>query len=436
MISVIGSSLSALVCAFELVRSGEVVRHVIAPGRPVGGHFAGHKTNDVLVDVGMVLLEPRFSEPSKSLNNFLGEDRRNSNSFNRLVFSWLGGLGFRLDDVPIYSRYREIDYEDFLIADSLELFRQLGFRDHSTLSHLRSASNDKSIHPHFKDVNRLSQLSIKEALPEIYGNTYADFILKLALKIGGPQSLNLLSRNHRTLWLPLYYPETLLQSLSTASQSLPLLSFLKPVGSGVSSIILSLTHNLNESGRYFQVFERWTNVTELADVASSTESKSSERVKIFCDESVALGIPVPKLSVNIGIGIGYSVNDLRPRVVHSLDSTSGWFRISLGLSHSKSVTVELGFVDSSESKKDLLRRANLAAKDVEVQIERISEVIVTRLRIPTAEYSGVRRQYVQTPLEKWATKKASGSSQQWYIAAYDDRNFNGEVLHGLKAASE
>jgi len=434
LITIVGSGLSSLVCAFELIRTGERVQHVISDRAPLGGHFSGLKSARGLDDIGMVLLEPRLSIPHRPLSEFLGESGRSANGFVHEVFSWLKNLGVALERVPITSRFQSSEFPDILISDNLEVINHLNCNDVETRRCLQFGVTNLALHPKFKETNELSRLPIDDALPKIYGNNYADFLLGVVQKIAGQLGLKLTARHHRALWMPLYYPETLYQAISSGRSTLSSLEFLKPKYAGVSSIVSYLRQELQASNLYSQLVDEWSSIADLNAILLHPSIASSRQVKIFCDESLFYSVPAKVPTASIGVAIGTSSTDVQPRVIHSLDRSSGWFRVSLGLSSDRSCAIELGFVEPSEPKEVTLNRVACALRENGLSLVGAPEIIYSKLRIPTAEYEVSRSEYLRSHLQSSLELSSRTNKLRWYLAKDDSRNFNSEVLHGLKAA--
>ena len=207
-----GTNLAALVCALELVDSGIQTKLQIHRDSRLGGHFAGLQLAGSPIDIGMVLLEPRFSSERRSVSEYQGESGVLVNDFNHAVFQWLENLGIELDEVEVRSIYKGLTYDDVVISDALSVFSVL---DLSVEEKAGLGNVSGQIHPRNKTVQSVEQMSLREALPKFYGPSISSFLAGIAKKIAGPDALELPVRFHRLLWLPLYYPETILDFIES-----------------------------------------------------------------------------------------------------------------------------------------------------------------------------------------------------------------------------
>ena len=197
-LKIVGTNLSSLVCAYELTRNGIAVTHVIPEGFVTGGHFAGYRSGLNTLDLGMVLLEPRFADTSESPSIYANESGASSNVFNSAVFEWIESTNTELIEVPVYSLLNGKCYSDFLIADDLGALLNLDPEISLEIGNQIRISQETHIpHPKFKKENDYYFKSIEETFREAYGHKFSSFLLMLAKKIRGENSHQLIAKYHR-----------------------------------------------------------------------------------------------------------------------------------------------------------------------------------------------------------------------------------------------
>ena len=222
MIKVFGDGLDALVAINSLLKSGHEVSHYTKSVR-IAGHFSGIHTCGRNFDLGMVLLEPDFNgESSFKLENLGGEFGRDSRKFLREVFSWLEGEIGGFVRHPVLTQLDSgLEIPDYFIADNLDFLKTI---DQGQINSLQTnielliqlQSIDKSLHPSNKMTSELATSTpLVDVLnmvfgPEIYQKYFGGFVEK----ISGSHALALGARDNRRLWLPNFYPETILNYLT------------------------------------------------------------------------------------------------------------------------------------------------------------------------------------------------------------------------------
>lgn len=217
-VTIIGNSLAALVAVIKAGESGDVlwVKH----SSRVGGHFSGIEISDNLYDVGMVALEP-FEDLENSLPNISDLEnpyRHNAIPIVPLAMNWLRRFPFHFNDIQIYTFENGHKTNDFYIADSLDLVRELPATIKSKIRDeikLNENGFDFNFHPKFK----LSDETFRnntyfEYISKYFGNTYyEELIAPWSRSFNSVADQLIPSIEHRSLWLPIYYPETLLEAL-------------------------------------------------------------------------------------------------------------------------------------------------------------------------------------------------------------------------------
>lgn len=414
-----GSNLAALVCAVDLVKNGFRTKLLTDHKSRMGGHFAGLRLEDMTIDFGMVLLEPRFLNRQRSISEYSGQVGNLLNEFNRSVFDWLESVQIKLDKVKVKSFYSGFSYDDFMIADSLSVIDALNIsQDELDVLKACSENSSQQVHPREKNAPPLDQMTLKESLTEFYGSSLVALLFHMANKIAGPDALELPLKFHRLFWLPLYYPETILSYIETGKTNLEMLEFWSPQDGGVSGMIQLLVEFLQKN----ELFEFDYTQSELTKDIYYSEL-NERNIEITFSE---LNNPSIDITKNKRISLGfviYEVTDSKEKIVtHNLDPKTKWFRTSQSLSSVSSVAVELGYVEDDETEAELIERGETALK--QLSIKAVSKPLVFRsnFSFPT------RLLRIKEEFEKISTESNT------YGTDIETKSFNNQVLLGLRAA--
>ena len=197
MIKIYGGSLVSLVLAEQLVRRNQQFEWYTL-GERIGGHFAGLPCNGIQIDIGMVLLEldPGVNNPTRYAR--AAKERNALECF----------LASDTVEAKVKSFCNGVFVEDYMISDNTEAFRL-----QSTAQKINAS---EAMHPREKwsDIN-FEQMSYSAVCEHLYPGFYEAFLEKIAAKITGGKANELSARYHRSAWMPLYYPETILGCDST-----------------------------------------------------------------------------------------------------------------------------------------------------------------------------------------------------------------------------
>jgi len=408
-----GSNLAALICSHQLVQAGHDVTVKIPKGVKFGGHFAGVELQDLIIDLGMVLLEPRMSPEAKTIHSYNSETGQASNSYNHAVFTWLESQGISLEKVSVFSKFNEDIYNDFLIADSLDLVAELNLESGGDYSqYCKQIDELPDLCPSKKAESSFFELPISVVFPVLYGPVISSFLLAIAVKIAGPDAVRLATRYHRMLWLPLYYPKTIAEYESALTQ----LEFYSPVNGGVSGLCKQLLDQLEESPK-FKTVEKFD---ELDEVRTGFTNNRPQQL-YFIDEKRLRDFDSEVLTSLIGFAIFVDTSAQEKKVVHNLSDSGRWFRYSQSLSRQGIVIVEIGFIKDEICDSDISQWAKEAIKAE--GIVWYSEPLILRSRI-------------NYPIEISPSVHKIESEAHVYRTYLDSRSFNNQVALGIKAATE
>lgn len=220
--AIVGNCLAALVAAVELGKAG-ISTALFSNGKRWGGHFAGIDLNGVHYDLGMSVVElssgrierdPSYESYDPSVRNDVGR--------------FFGHLQVYVNSlVPLNNLntpecfFRGAFSEDFILCNSFDLLShfsesekaliadQICERNSSDVLHASNKVTQQHLH---------SRVSYKESSYFNHGQYLHNEVLEpFVLKITARGSENVSSILHRRIWVPLYYPETILQALQGLS---------------------------------------------------------------------------------------------------------------------------------------------------------------------------------------------------------------------------
>lgn len=263
MIKVFGDGLDALVAINLLLKSGQQVVHFSNTERP-GGHFGGTDSCGGKFDLGMVLLEPDFiAGQSRPIEDYEGEFGRASRVFLENVFSWLSSQVGGFVDHSVMTRLNSDELvPDYFIADNLDFLKTLNDKSRSELksrlvSRIEQAPRGHLGHPSEKLTSKIaSDTLLSDLLQQVFGAELYERLFEGFLgKISGDTRPLISSRDNRRVWMPNYYPESLLFSLTHdqmyAGFELQPLKFLRPAHFQIADFINKL-HGENLKHENFQ----------------------------------------------------------------------------------------------------------------------------------------------------------------------------------------
>lgn len=264
MIKVFGDGLDALLTINLLLNSGHKVKHYSSNDK-FGGHFRGIKTCGGNFDAGMVLLEPDFIPgAAKDLDEYEGEFGRNSRVYLEQVFNWLeiqmGGL-INHNVRALLPSLQEVP--DYFIGDSLEFLSSLDLDQRSRLqdritSLLKDNFLTSHLHPSSKTTSELAaKTPLIKLLLQVYGEEiYETYFKGFLEKVTGVSLPLISSRDNRRVWMPNYYPESILFALDRNPKylnfELDSLRFLRPGKGQIADFVFKLQDE-NESNVNYQL---------------------------------------------------------------------------------------------------------------------------------------------------------------------------------------
>ncbi len=218
-IAILGDGLDSLIISDLKLKKGHVV-YLISETNNLGGHFSGFRNHDKTFDIGMVLFEPNnYQMSQKKLVKYTGENAQNLRSYVDDIYFNLESNYGELKNHKIYTKSKNYKLnKDFFISDKLDLLNNLTKNDKDLImkdliSNIIKINNNPDMHPSKKITSSFFKTkNLREGLIELYGLEFYNQIFKNYLEsvVGRDFDFDLIKLiDHRKLWIPLYYPETL-----------------------------------------------------------------------------------------------------------------------------------------------------------------------------------------------------------------------------------
>jgi hypothetical protein len=168
-------------------------------------------------DVGMVLLEPfeDFDEHIPDLTAFKKVSRHEVRELVPFAFDWLKSYGLELTQAKVLTSFRDQLIDDFYIKDSLALVRALSPKLRGQIAReITFLKNNESstLHPREKLKNpEFAKKTFEEMVLLNIGPTYLrEVIDPWANSFAKNRATAVAAIEHRSVWLPLYFPESIL----------------------------------------------------------------------------------------------------------------------------------------------------------------------------------------------------------------------------------
>lgn len=217
-IGIYGSNIATLFFARQSLRNNCEV--TLFKSKTFTGHFGGINNTGHQIDAGMLLIEPPRSEVRYSLESYNGEERSESVPFHFAAIDWFNEY-LDLESVEIQALFRGKLVADYFIRDSLEVLSHLDETEKSKIKveaiSATSLLSSSGHHPSKKLTEPwFEKVSFKQAVASSIGETFYETLFRPWLqKMYGSDSEELVAKEHRIGWMPLYYPETVLDALNS-----------------------------------------------------------------------------------------------------------------------------------------------------------------------------------------------------------------------------
>lgn len=216
--TIIGSTLAALIAATRIAESNNVTW--VQTNSRIGGHFSGVSIDENVRDAGMVLLEPYedFDEKIPELSALKKVSRHEVRELVPFALDWLKSYGIDLIQAKVLTSFRDELIEDFYIKDSLALVRALSPKIREQIAReitFLKANESSTLHPREKLNNpEFAKKTFEEMVLLSIGPTYLrEVINPWANSFAKDRATGVAAIEHRSVWLPLYFPESILQAV-------------------------------------------------------------------------------------------------------------------------------------------------------------------------------------------------------------------------------
>ena len=426
MIEVIGNNLAAIVCCSELIRCGIPVRHISNHDLRLGGHFAGLLYKEKRIDLGMVLLEPRFDLLETDIAEYQGQFGQQVNQFNQAVFSWLTSRNIFLNLIPVLSHFKSKLIGDVVIADNLSFLKLLSPPEQQAIiEEITIRIKESKHHPRDKaNSTYFQETSLRDVYHEIYGPLFSKYLLGNLELLAGPNGFEVVAQFHRLLWMPLYYPENILNYLKIGDSGLPTLDFFVPNNSSVSQLVENIIEEMKNSPGYFS--QLLLN-DQYSSVVNERIRNNSVKTVIFADERDLFDENLNAPGTMVAFVIAEIDSNLE-LVVHNLDTTSKWYRATLRGQDLGVAIIEIGEIFPDETDASILSRASQCASSL--CVGNLIEPVILKSKIyifPPEIGKLFRNRYLKI-------KSVLNNNPFFYLTSEINGSFNNQVCLGLSSS--
>ena len=253
--AVVGNSVAAMVAARELARGGNSVA-LCNPAPQWGAHFGGLEYGGQKFDIGMSLLEfTSFADQDARVEPYSAETRNDAARFTDVIRNYIGSLIEFTSCTTPQSLLHGVFASDFVIANRFDLLDSLGPElRQRMIEELSACMADLERAPAMHARNKLRQVEFFAAADYAtvsranHGATLHDLIIEPACRRILDMSAGEISALlHRVAWMPLYYPETLLQPLQGAQPRLPVTEFSYPRAGNFAAVVGALKQDIQQT---------------------------------------------------------------------------------------------------------------------------------------------------------------------------------------------
>jgi hypothetical protein len=183
----------------------------------IGQGFKGIEIEGSILPLGGTFLEfPKLEESNSNadINDYRIDELNSISNFSRIVFDYLSKFG-EIEKLNGYtSQLNGHSFKDFVLGDSLEILEMLDSK--RIKNEIRSLHRSQIYHPSNKNRSDFPlSMPFEAYCRHIYGNyLYESLLEPLKIKIIGSNEIELL-KYHRSNWLPLYWPESILAMMDS-----------------------------------------------------------------------------------------------------------------------------------------------------------------------------------------------------------------------------
>jgi NAD(P)-binding Rossmann-like domain len=247
---VVGNCIAAMIAALEISRRGVQVA-VVNPSPNWGGHFSSKQINGSAFDLGMVGFEFTgfHKNPTRDVLQYDAHRRNDVARFCQLSQEYVESLiPVSLARAPLMIWNAKV-HADLLMGNDLSVLKDL---PEVTVRQIEEEVNKILANPDNKrhaskkvDNPVFLDMSFEEASIANHGRTFHElFIAPFADKLfpGGASRFSAIY--HRCLWMPLYYPETLIAAIGSRPHDLTT-HFHYPAAGRIGALAETILDHLN-----------------------------------------------------------------------------------------------------------------------------------------------------------------------------------------------
>jgi hypothetical protein len=374
---IFGNSLTALITIDGLSKDkNNSIEWVFSKDRKLGGHFAGTKIFDRDLDFGMVALE--VDEPVEQKKIFPREPLPKGpevNSYLMSIKKVLINLGMVTEPLQIKTWFEKAEYQDFFISNHLNVLtaRLTNEEEDFLRSNFENKNTDKRImHPKNKNKG-LNEFNLGPYLAEIYGNGFiSNFIVNYGNKISDKSPDKIAMIRHRSLWLPIYYPETIIEFLESKREDKNIIRNFFTVKHSTFAAKLNQISEKLKNDKNIQVNNNITSVNK-AEIINIIESSDSQNyVNIYADDELSVLAENYQNTEMSNVFMVYVKTDsaVENKVVFDADPDSSFYRLT-----SRETKQDFGFnYICLETKNDLT--SLIENKEFKEELEKYIESIL------------------------------------------------------------
>lgn len=434
---IFGSSLSALVSVAELSLTENVTW--VQNSKFVGGHFSGLTLGTLRLDMGMVAQEPYSGLTSVDVFTDLPPVRQAGLPFVGIANQWLSQRGEEFVELPVLvSRYGTL-MADYLVADNLEVLQKLDEplkrKIADEILALKKFNTNLIIsHPRDKGVSEdyLSH-SFEVVSGQLFGRTFHEELIAPWLDRLNPNLAgHLPARDHRTAWVPLYYPETILEVVSNKiSPSKLRRPFMVPKDSSIAMVVARLIASIDISRVGIVLDEEGLISPSIGDILLTSTPETFALLKKHISPKNE-----EKFIAPIVIALfQYDARVADEQVLNLIEREKGPYRICIrnikAQEVSTNVSIEFGSAFEGATDAEILCMARSTLEQINVSTN-FARYIIKRLSIKVPY--GESRRAIENDV-KLANVAIRERSLHGYPIDFGSSTLNDQILLGLWSAN-
>lgn len=237
-LNILGSNLACLLLAEKYSASGQPVYWML-DGGTAGSHFAGLDLDGEAFNFGMVQIEQPGGHlaSTQDIKDFKPTIYRDWLNYSALINREIEELFNPIQTQSPSMILGGESHPDFLVSNYLDCLRS------NFLANALDSDEDDQRNAKFKGSGEAFEsldyetASLFNHGPDIHSRIIKPFFSKLS----SVPCRRIFAKHHRSIWLPLYWQDTIIQQLVSGSSSLEPYRFLVPKNGTIASIIRGLT---------------------------------------------------------------------------------------------------------------------------------------------------------------------------------------------------